>query len=105
MINVRVGKSGFPLGRRVEKMLKSMREDFHDEVKDLTPRGKTGNAKAGWRKTSSGTTNDVPYIGVLDEGRKKASHRRGMQGSTQAPDGMTNPALNKVIAKYRNKKI
>ena len=78
-------------------------DDFYKEVKRTTP-SRGGAAKKGWKKTTKysidrpGKTtvikNDVPYIGILDEGSSK-----------QAPNGMTGPAFNKLSnRRYRKRK-
>ena len=40
------------------------------------------------------------HILVCNKGRVKASHRKGMQGSEQAPKGMTGPALEEVKKQF-----
>lgn len=74
----------------------SLANKLKDDLVFFTPK-KTGRAKAGWfkKKTRTGYTlqNNVPYSGVLDQGR---SFRDGqMRGSTQAPRGMTRPTIAK----------
>ena len=88
------------LEKTVNSMIENIEKDFHDRVVDLTPVGKTGNARSGWKRTATGSINDVPYIGVLNKGRVKASHRKGMQGSEQAPKGMTDPALEQIKKQF-----
>lgn len=70
-------------------------EDLRGELKTKTPK-RSGRASRGWQKTGSfepGTQqgpqevlrNDVPYVGLLEEGRSK-----------QAPRGMITPAVDAV---------
>lgn len=87
------------LSKKVESMIEKMEKDFFDEVKEGTPE-KTGRAKSGWKRTAHGGINKVPYIGVLDGGRVKATHRKGMQGSKDARDGMTKPALQTIKERF-----
>ena len=85
-------------------MINRMQDDLHKEAVSLTPVD-TGRAKRGWRKNREGTSNDVPYIAVLDRGRKagtrKGSKKTFMQGSDQAKDGISKPALNRVKDKLK----
>lgn len=73
-------------------------------VKDRTPVD-TGRAKRGWAKAKRGNDyliyNNVPYIKILDKGRHMT--RRGMRGSTQAPQGMTKPTLNSLSKRQRSR--
>lgn len=73
-------------------------------VKDRTPVD-TGRAKRGWGLARQGRGyliyNNVPYIGVLDKGRHMT--RRGMRGSTQAPQGMTKPTLASLNKRSRTR--
>lgn len=85
-------------------MVKHMKDDLHKEAISLTPVD-TGRAKRGWKRNREGTSNDVPYIVVLDKGRKagtrKGAKKTFMQGSDQAPDGISKPALNRVKDKLK----
>lgn len=81
---------------------RSIANDIFRGVKDKTPVD-TGRAKRGWRLLNKGRNieilNNVPYIGVLDQGR---SFRDGqMRGSTQAPKGMTGPTLRQIRTRKR----
>ena len=78
-----------------------MEEDLHRDLIAGTPVD-TGRARKGWRRTDDGSENRVPYIGVLDEGRKKATHRKGMQGSEGAPNGIIKPAINKLRQRFKS---
>lgn len=91
------------LTNKVKSMIDKMEQDFHDEVKSRTPR-KTGRAQDGWRRTATGSENTVPYIAVLDRGRKlgtrKGAKKAFMQGSDQAPQGMTRPAMQTIKQRF-----
>jgi len=78
-------------------------DDFYNEVKRTTP-VREGRAKRGWRKRNKydigrkGETvvmdNQVPYIGILDEG-----------SSSQAKQGMTDPAFRKLSKRRYRKRL
>lgn len=78
-------------------------DDFYTEVKNTTP-VREGRAKRGWRKRNKydigrkGATvvmdNQVPYIGILDEG-----------SSSQAKRGMTAPAFRKLSKRRYRKRL
>jgi hypothetical protein len=81
---------------------RAIANDIFRGVKDTTPVD-TGTAKRGWRLLTKSKNyeivNNVPYIGVLDQGR---SFRDGqMRGSTQAPKGMTGPTLRQLRTRKR----
>lgn len=88
--------------RDIERKLERAVDHFfvllNRDSKRITPI-RTGRARAGWRKTGKYRLGDtgviienlVPYIGVLDQG-----------SSRQAPDGIVQPTLDKML-KRRNK--
>jgi hypothetical protein len=80
--------------------VKRLADTLFTEVKQRTPVD-TGTAKAGWTKNvrSNGFTieNNVPYIDVLDKGRRMTP--KGMRGSRQAPKGMVGPSLESIKGK------
>lgn len=81
---------------------RAIANDIFRGVKDKTPVD-TGRAKRGWRlltkQRNFDIINNVPYIGVLDQGR---SFRDGqMRGSTQAPKGMSGPTLRQLRTRRR----
>ena len=65
---------------------------------------KSGNARRNTKLVKNEIQANYQYAGVLDQGR---GFRDGqMRGSTQAPDGMTKPALkvlNQEVFKYISK--
>jgi len=91
---------------RLDKVLKVVNDnnisrEAYNKFKSVTP-VRTGNAK---RKTSlSGNSIEAnyPYAGVLDKGRHMTN--RGMRGSEQAPQGMTEPTI-KHIRDYIKQKL
>lgn len=94
MIRTSISKSfgKINLKKLIDKGIERMEEDLHREVQDRTPVD-TGRARKGWRRTKDGTENSVPYIGALDDGHSK-----------QAPNGITQPALNTIVRRYRSGK-
>lgn len=57
---------------------------------------KTGHAKRSTKLKSNVIEADYGYAFVLDEGRKRVG--RKMQGSNQAPKGMTKPTIKEMSA-------
>lgn len=92
MIKTSIKTRGLPLSNRVERGLRRMRDDLHDDLVAATPVD-TGHAQRRWRKTATGSENRVEYIVPLEDGH-----------SRQAPDGITTPAINKLIRRSRSKK-
>jgi|11_taG_2_1085331.scaffolds.fasta_scaffold00187_16 hypothetical protein len=83
------------------------------EMKDVTPRGKTSNAKRKTilkkKKDSFILEGNYPYSGVIDRGEypnppKKGTGKTRMGYSTQAMDGIIDPTM-KFIKKEVNKFI
>lgn len=68
------------------------REAFK-KFKDVTP-VKTGNAKRSTKLSGNQINADYGYANVLDKGRHMT--RRGMRGSEQAPQGMTQPTIDHI---------
>ena len=78
-------------------------DDFYTEVKRTTP-VREGRAKRGWKQkgkydiarkgSQTVLENQVPYIGILDEG-----------SSSQAPRGMTDPAFRKLSKRRYRKRL
>lgn len=85
------------LNEKIETDLKTFTNELTQEMRKLTP-VQTGRAKRGWRqktpRLNGGKTaiieNRVPYSGVLDTG-----------SSRQAPKGMVEPAVEKVLRRRR----
>jgi hypothetical protein len=71
------------------------------KFKDVTP-VKTGNAKRSTKLQGNTINADYGYANVLDKGRHMT--RRGMRGSEQAPQGMTEPTI-KHIREYVKQKL
>ena len=92
MIKVGIKSKGFPLERKVKRMVNQMQDDMFEEVKSTTPVD-TGRARKAWRQTSEGANNPLEYVKFLDRGSSK-----------QAPDGMSSPALNTLKSNLRKGK-
>ena len=83
------------LNREIAHDFKDYNKELLENLKKNTPKGQTGNARRGWKTKYSNeigkkrnydlVENKVPYIGVLDTG-----------SSTQAPNGIVKPALDKT---------
>tara|TARA_R110000744_G_scaffold116939_1_gene218654 strand:+ start:751 stop:1044 length:294 start_codon:yes stop_codon:yes gene_type:complete len=83
------------LNREIAHDFKDYNKDLLANLKDLTPVGDSRNAQRGWKNKYNNeigkkrkynlVENKVPYIGVLDAG-----------SSTQAPNGIVKPALDKT---------
>ena len=85
MIKIRVkGKPKFD--RLLKEAMDDITHHLHKEIKGLTPVD-TGYARASWKKRMGRDTNRIvnpaQYISFLDKG-----------SSSQAPKGMTKPAIN-----------
>ena len=92
------------LNRKVSSDLRAFVTEYVHQLKTTTPIA-TGYARNSWQNIYNGRTigqgglipiarNDAPYIGVLD-GRSP----RGKGWSSQAPDGIVEPALRKTRKK------
>ena len=96
MIKISVSGKLPNIKRKVTKAVDAIARDLFDEVKATTPVD-TGYAKSRWRKKGSINNrvkeNDANYIGFLDEG-----------SSSQAPKGMTGPAIKKIKSRLRRGK-
>lgn len=88
------------LNRQISNDLRAFATEYFHQLQTTTPI-RTGRARQGWRNIYTGkplgtggviplAKNDVEYIGVLD-GRSP----RGFW-SSQAPQGIINPALKKT---------
>jgi hypothetical protein len=88
------------LASEIDKDLDSFFNDVLKEVKKQTPID-TGKARKGWQKRSNPSVgdstsienvlvNNVKYVPYLDKGH-----------SSQAPDGILAPAVEKVKRRYR----
>lgn len=83
-------------GPNIEGLVSYVSEEILDRVQRRTP-VKSGRARDGWELVQTSETeitinNNVPYIGLLEEGN-----------STQAPNGMVRVTLEEVpdiISKY-----
>jgi hypothetical protein len=89
------------LQKQVDREVELLGQQIFNQVMATTPVD-TGQARRGWRysKSPGGFTieNQVPYIGVLDQGR---GFRDGqIRGSKQAPKGIVMPSLDTI--KRRN---
>jgi hypothetical protein len=92
------------LGTRLVSQLRSevkkLADSLYTEIRKTTPVD-TGYARAGWTKKVSAKSfeiaNQVPYIGVLDKGRRMTN--KGMRGSKQAPQGIIGPSLKSIKGK------
>tara|TARA_R100000734_G_C3315042_1_gene106824 strand:+ start:1486 stop:1800 length:315 start_codon:yes stop_codon:yes gene_type:complete len=94
-------KGNVDLKKAFKKVLNEVTDDLFNEVRQLTPVD-TGRAQSGWQIMRGGDTNiisnAVPYIEPLDKGH-----------SDQAPEGMTKPAVQRIVqnaksGKYKIKK-
>lgn len=89
------------LNTEINTYLDTVFKDLKNELTKRTPI-RSGNARRGWRQTgrydinNTGVQevlrNDVPYVGLLEEGRSK-----------QAPQGMIGPAVD-AVNRRNNKK-
>lgn len=88
------------LNAQLASDLNLLADELYTEIKKNTPY-KTGRARDGWHKTVGKTSfaidNNVPYIGVLDQGRHMTN--RGMRGSKQASRGIIGPSLDSIKRK------
>ena len=72
---------------------KNIAKEAFTKFKDVTP-VKSGNAKKNTRLQGNTINADYVYANVLDKGRHMT--RRGMRGSEQAPQGMTEPTIQHI---------
>jgi hypothetical protein len=89
------------LKNKIKKSLQlkpTVTQQAFDYFKTITPERK-GNAKANTRLTNNVIEAAYPYASVLDGGRRRVNGR--MQGSTQAPNGMSKPTI-KQFKKFVN---
>ena len=92
MIKTSIKTRGLPLSKTIDRALRKMRNDLHDDLVEFTPVD-TGRAQRKWRKTAKGSKNTAEYIVPLEEGHSK-----------QAPRGITEPAINKLIRRVKSNK-
>lgn len=71
---------------------KNVMQKAYAYFKSITPVD-TGYAKRNTKLVNSRIEASYPYSGVLDKGRHMTT--RGMRGSKQAPQGMTEPTIKK----------
>jgi len=91
---------------KIERAVDQLFTELNKDARNITPI-RTGRARRGWRKTSSYRIGDnkvlvenkVPYIGLLDRGRVIFEGKQ--IGSTQAPDGIIVPVLDKLLKQRR----
>jgi hypothetical protein len=76
-------------------------KEAYTKFKDVTP-VKSGNAKRNTKLNGNQINANYAYANVLDKGRHMT--RRGMRGSEQAPQGMTEPTI-KHIRDYVKQKL
>jgi hypothetical protein len=92
-----MGTAAAALNSLGQNIVQQLADDIYAEVRKTTPVD-TGTARSGWQKKTLKTRfvidNNVPYIGVLDEGRHMTP--KGMRGSKQAPKGIIGPSLEKI---------
>lgn len=69
---------------------KTLTDVAYKKFVDVTPID-TGNAKRNTKKSTNSIDANYPYAQVLDKGRGIRNGK--MQGSTQAPAGMTKPTI------------
>lgn len=84
--------------KRLDKVLKTLNDntiskEAFKKFKDITP-VRSGNAKRNTTLKGNLIDANYPYAGVLDKGRHLT--KRGMRGSTQAPEGMTKPTFEHI---------
>lgn len=89
---IKISKTKAPnLNKYLRQVVDKVTDDIFDQVKDKTP-VRTGFAKASWTKKKGGGENKISnpadYSSFLDGG-----------SSSQAPEGMTKPAIN-IIRNY-----
>ncbi len=89
-------KGKVDLNKAMKKVLNEVTTDLFEEVRRLTPVD-TGRAQSGWEVVrGSGTNiikNAVPYITPLNKGH-----------SSQAPEGMTKPAVERIVQNAKSGK-
>lgn len=104
MAKFRTGQAAYAdIEDQLNAVVNHFLDDFFDEVKDTTP-VREGRAKRGWRQkgkydiarggSQTVIENRVPYIGILDQG-----------SSSQAPQGMTEPAFRKLSKRRYRKRL
>jgi hypothetical protein len=91
---------------RLNKVLNTLNsnniaKEAYTKFVDVTPI-KSGNAKRSTKLQGNTINANYPYANVLDKGRHMT--RRGMRGSEQAPQGMTEPTI-KHIRQYVKQKL
>lgn len=74
--------------QKIRNEIKNLPQEAYKVFKDNTPI-KTGYAKKNTKLKKDTITADYSYAKVLDKGRHMTS--RGMRGSEQAPNGMSQP--------------
>lgn len=96
MIRVSITGKMPDIGKKLRRAIEQAGEDLNRELKDGTPVD-TGYARSRWTKRSGTSkvtvSNDASYIEPLDKGHSK-----------QAPDGITKPAINKIIENFKKGK-
>jgi len=83
---------------RLNKVLNTLNsnniaKEAYTKFKDVTPI-KSGNAKRSTKLQNNTINANYGYANVLDKGRHMT--RRGMRGSEQAPQGMTQPTIDHI---------
>lgn len=81
----------------IQKKLSMLPQEAYTEFVKNTP-VRTGNAKKNTKLKGKSIEANYNYAAVLDKGRHMT--RRGMRGSDQAPNGMTQPTV-----AYINKRL
>lgn len=90
------------LRKKFNKLLgveSTIMKQVHKVFVDNTPIDK-GRAKRNTKLKDNVVEADYPYAFVLDAGRKKVGKK--MQGSTQAPQGMTKPTKVEMVKIAKN---
>lgn len=92
------------LTAKLSKVPSDIMKEVHKVFVDNTPEN-TGYAKKHTKVKDKTVEADYPYAFVLDGGRKRVGNK--MQGSTQAPKGMTEPTIKEMekIVETKIKKV
>ena len=72
---------------------KTISKEAYTKFRDVTP-VRSGNARRNTKLKGNVIDANYPYATVLDKGRHLTS--RGMRGSDQAPDGMSEPTFKHI---------
>ena len=89
---------------QLNKIIDQSMPQIYQKFTQITPLGKTGNARSSTSLSGRTITANYSYADVLDKGR---GFRDGqVRGSIQAPNGMSGPTIdyarNLIIQKIKN---